>query len=129
MDATWCGQVAVTAFFAIVFLQSAADKWINSKGNLEWLSGHFANSPLKGTVPAMFWTLSVLESLAGVLSGIGFIIVLFGGGTLLALWGLIFSTLSLLALLFGQRLAQEYAGAAVIAAYFAVALLGFMLIQ
>ncbi len=129
MDATWCGQVAVTAFFAIAFLQSAVDKWVDSEGNLGWLTGHFASSPLKDIVVPMFWALAVLESLAGVLSGIGLIVVLFGGGTGLALWGLIFSTISLLCLLFGQRLAKDYAGAVVVATYFAVALLGFMLLK
>lgn len=129
MDATWVGQVAVTAFFAIAFLQSAIDKWVDSKGNLEFLTGHFATSPLKNTVIPMFWAVAVLESLAGVLSGLGAIAILFGGGAGLALWGLTFSIISLLCLLFGQRVAKDYGGATVIATYFAVALLGLMLLR
>ena len=79
-------------------------------------------------VPAMFWTITVLESLAGVLSGLGALMILLGMGTGMAVWGLVFATVSLLCLFFGQRLAQDYAGAAVIAAYFAVALLGFAIL-
>jgi hypothetical protein len=41
----------------------------------------------------------------------------------------VFSTISLLGLLFGNRMAKEYGGAVVIANYFAVALLGFILFQ
>jgi hypothetical protein len=129
MSATWFGQFAVAAFFAIVFLQSAADKWIDSKGNLDFLGGHFANSPLKGIVPAMFWTITVLESIAGILSVIGALFVLFGGGPGLVVWGLVFSMISLLCLLFGQRLAKDYSGASVLAAYFVVALVGIILVS
>ncbi len=127
MDAVWFGQLTVTAFFAIAFLQSAADKWMDSAGNIEFFGGHFADSPLSSLVPMMFWTITVLESLAGVVSGIGTIQILFGMGTGIAVWGLVFSTISLLCLFFGQRLAKDYAGAAVVAAYFAVVILGLIL--
>lgn len=62
----WCGRFAVTAFFAIAFLQSAADKVVDSKGNLEYLTGHFASSPLCGLVQPMFWAITVLEAVAGM---------------------------------------------------------------
>ena len=126
--ALWFGRLAVTAFFAIAFLQSAADKWIDRKGNLGFLTGHFDSSPLRGLVPPMFWGITVLESIAGVLAAIGTVQILIGAGTTIALWGIVFSVLSLLCLFFGQRLAKDYAGAVVLASYFAVALLGLMLL-
>jgi hypothetical protein len=126
--ALWFGRLAVTAFFAIAFLQSAADKWLDSKGNLDFLSGHFASSPLAGVVPLMFWAITVLESIAGVLCGVGALLILLGLGSGLALLGLVFSVVSLLCLFFGQRLAKEYGGAVVLANYFAVALLGLLLL-
>ena len=48
----------------------------------------------------------------------------FVSGGFFASWGLRFATLALLALIFGQRMAKDYGGAAVVAAYMAVALLG-----
>jgi hypothetical protein len=128
MDPVWFGRIAVTAFFAVAFGQSALDKWLDSKGNLDYLSGHFANTPLRGLVPLMFWTITVLESIAGVLCGLGALQVLFTAGTALALWGLVFAILSLLALFLGQRVAKDYGGAVVLASYYAVALLGLMLL-
>jgi hypothetical protein len=122
------GRLAVTVFFAIAFLQSAADKWLDSQGNLAYLTGHFANSPLRATVRPMFWAITVLESLAGVLCGLGALQVLFGLGTVIALIGLVFVVISLLCLFFGQRLAKDYGGAVVLASYFAVALLGLILV-
>jgi len=124
----WCGRFAVTAFFAIAFLQSAADKVVDSKGNLEYLTGHFASSPLRGLVQPMFWALTVLEAVAGMLCGLGAICLLLGWGSGLALWGLIFSIIALLCLFFGQRLAKDYSGAVVIASYYAVAILGLILL-
>ena len=129
MDPVWFGQFAVTAFFAVAFLQSAADKWMDSPGNLEFLTGHFSKSPLAGTVTPMFWAITVIESAAGVLCAIGAVQVLFGLGGELAIWGVSVATVALLGLFFGQRMAQDYAGAVVIASYFAVALLGLVLFQ
>ena len=50
-----------------------------------------------------------------------------GAGSGLAIAGVELALLSLLCLFFGQRLAKDYPGAAVLAAYFAVAILGLVL--
>ena len=124
----WFGRLAVTAFFAIAFLQSAVDKVVDSKGNLEYLTGHFASSPLRGLVQPMFWAITILEAAAGVLCGLGALCLLVGLGAGVALWGLVVSIISLLCLFFGQRLAKDYGGAVVIASYYAVAILGLILL-
>ena len=124
----WFGRLAVTAFFAIAFLQSGLDKLVDRQGNLDFLRGHFADSPLRGVVPAMFWAIAGLETIAGLCCGVGTVQMLVGSGTSLALWGLSLSLISLLCLFFGQRLARDYAGAVVLTSYFAVALLGLMLL-
>ena len=76
----------------------------------------------------MFLAITVLEAVAGVLCGLGVLCLLVGCGTGLALWGLIFSLIALLCLFFGQRLAKDYGGAVVIASYYAVAILGLILL-
>ena len=58
-------QIVVSAFLAILFLQSGIDKIVDRRGNLEWLKGHFAKSPLAGIVPAMVTTITILESIPG----------------------------------------------------------------
>src|SRR5215467_7821448 len=85
----WCGRFAVTTFFAIAFVQSAVDKVVDRQGNLEYLTGHFASSPLRGLVQPMFLAITILEAIAGVLCGLGALCILVGCGTGLALWGLI----------------------------------------
>jgi uncharacterized membrane protein YphA (DoxX/SURF4 family) len=113
-------QLFVSAFFAILFLQSGIDKVIDRPGNLEWLTGHFAKSPLAGTVPLLLGIVTVLELSAGALSAIGCVIVLVRRDSTIAFYGAVFSGLSLLALFFGQRMAKDYPGAGTLVPYFLV---------
>lgn len=119
------GRFLVTVFFAIVFLQSALDKIVDREGNLAFFADHFKNSPVASLVPLMFWVLTLIEATAGGLCLLG---VLLGDwekpGRGVAMSGVAVSGVALLSLLAGQRLAKDYAGAAVVAAYFAVAVVG-----
>jgi hypothetical protein len=131
MDLIWLsqpraiGRGLVTAFFAVVFLQSALDKLVDREGNLGFFSDHFKNSAVAGLVPLMFWTLTLLEATAGGLCALGILLLDFTHeGPSVSSCGVIAASVALLSLLLGQRLAKDYAGAAVVAAYFAVALIG-----
>jgi diacylglycerol kinase len=115
-------QVFASAFLAILFLQSGIDKVVDHRGNLEWLKGHFAKSPLAGSVVAMVTVITILELLAGGLSAVGFVLISVRHDNTLAFYGAVISALSLIALFFGQRMAKDYAGAAVLVPYFLLAL-------
>ena len=115
-------QVVTSAFLAILFLQSGIDKVVDRRGNLEWLKGHFAKSPLAGMVPLMVTVITILEIVAGALSAIGCLLILFRQDSTLAFYGAVASALTLVALFFGQRMAKEYAGAAVLVPYFLLTL-------
>ena len=67
---------------------------------------------------------TVIELAAGVFSGLGALVLFLGGGTGFAFLGAWFATLALLMLFFGQRLAKDYAGAAVLVNYFLLSLAG-----
>src|SRR6266496_1374348 len=111
-------QILVSAFLAILFLQSGIDKIVDRKGNLEWLKGHFAKSPLAGTVPILFAALTIIEVAAGLLSGIGFLALIFSHNPTIAFYGAVLSAIAIVSLFFGQRIAKEYAGAAILVPYF-----------
>ena len=121
-------QLFVSAFLAILFLQSGIDKIIDRQGNLQWLSGHFAKSPLAGMVPIMFGVLTIIEVAAGTLSGIGFLALLVAHNSTIAFYGAIVSAIAILCLFFGQRMAKEYAGAAILVPYFLVTLVAVYLL-
>src|SRR5256886_3493257 len=63
--ATYLLQILASTFLAILFLQSGIDKVVDRRGNLEWLKGHFAKSPLAGFVPALVTIITLLELVAG----------------------------------------------------------------
>ena len=115
-------RIFASAFLAILFLQSSIDKVVDRRGNLEWLKGHFAKSPLAGMVPLMVTALTILEIVAGALSAIGCAMIIFSHDLTLAFYGAVVSAISILCLFFGQRMAKEYAGAAVLVPYFLLTL-------
>src|SRR5215467_11341689 len=116
-------QIFASVFLAILFLQSGIDKIVDRRGNFEWLKGHFAKSPLAGLVPAMLICITILEVAAGALSAIGCALLLVCKDSTIAFYGAILSAAAITALFFGQRIAKEYAGAAVLVPYFLLTLL------
>lgn len=122
-------QVLVCAFFAICFLQSGIDKVVDRKGNLEWLTGHFAKTPFKSLVAVLLSAITLLELSAGACSAVGAVALLMRGPHTFAVVGLGLAGLSLTLLFAGQRIAKDYAGAATLAGYFGVALLGLWLMS
>jgi uncharacterized membrane protein YphA (DoxX/SURF4 family) len=122
-------QVLSSAFLAILFLQSGIDKIVDRRGNLEWLKGHFAKSPLAGMVPAMVTVITILEIVAGALSAIGCGLILFRQDSTLAFYGAVASALAIVALFFGQRMAKDYPGAATLVPYFLLSLAAIYLLS
>jgi diacylglycerol kinase len=127
-EATYLMQIFASAFLAILFLQSGIDKVVDRRGNLDWLKGHFAKSPLAGVVPAVVTVITILELAAGLLSGIGCFAVILLRDTTVAFCGAVISAVAILALFFGQRMAKDYAGAAVLVSYFLVTLIAIYLL-
>ncbi len=103
---------------SILFIQSGLDKVFDWKGNLDWLTGHFSKTFLSGTVPLMLGTITIMEIATGVLSGIGLVYFLATGSLLLIFYASVLGAASIVALFFGQRVAKDYAGAAVLIPYF-----------
>jgi uncharacterized membrane protein YphA (DoxX/SURF4 family) len=126
--ASWVLQLLVSAFLAVLFLQSGIDKVVDRTGNREYLQQHFAKSPLASTVGPMFLIITILEVSAGVLSGAGCLILLLTRDPTVAYLGAIVSAINLIALFFGQRVAKDYVGAAVLVPYFLLALSGIYLL-
>lgn len=111
-------SILILIFLAITFLQSGYDKLFNWKDNVDWLKEHFANTPLKNQVPLALFNILVVELISGVLCVVGSIEMSMNSGRIYGLYGAIFSCITLIMLLFGQRLAKDYDGARTIVLYF-----------
>jgi len=116
-------SILTLAFLAVTFLQSAHDKLFHWKDNVSWLTGHFAQTPIRNMVPFSLGIVTVLEILAGIFSVAGIIQLFLYNEKTLGLYGGIFSCICLIFLLMGQRLAKDYDGARTIAIYFIPAVL------
>ena len=127
-EATYLMQILASAFLAILFLQSGLDKILDRRGNFEWLKGHFAKSPFAEIVPALLICITILEVAAGALSAIGCVFVILSRDSTVAFYGAAISAVAVLALFFGQRIAKDYAGAAVLVPYFLLMLVAMYLL-
>lgn len=119
-------QLLIGLFIATALIQSGVDKITDRSGNLEWLSGHFSQTILRGTVPLMLTIITLLELAGGGLCLIGGVWVILGRCDQYLLYGLIISGVNFLALFFGQRIAKDYEGAAVLVGYFILVILGLL---
>ena len=117
-------EILILLFIIITFLQSGLDKVMDWKGNTGWLKGHFSKTFLAGQVPVMLAVILVLEVLTGLLAIIGIAQLIMNGSPTMALYACILGAITLLMLLFGQRVAKDYAGAFTITGYFVVVILG-----
>ena len=122
-------SILLLVFLAITFIQSGYDKLFHWKDNLNWLKPHFAKTQLKNLVRLALLHLLVLELISGVLCVVGSIELLVSNGRNFGLYGAVFSSITLLMLLFGQRLAKDYDGARTIVIYFVPAVMAVYLLS
>ena len=119
-------QSLIGLFLSIALLQSGFDKITDRMGNLEWLRGHFSDTPLRGLVPLLLNVVTVLEIFAGSCTLMGSFVNLVNGNNMLLTIGLLIAALNFLALFLGQRIAKDYEGAAVLVNYFILNILGLL---
>ncbi len=119
-------QSLIGFFIAAALVQSGLDKITDRKGNMDWLMGHFSKTFLSSSVPIMLTVVTLLELAGGLLCGIGALMVLFGECSLWLMYGLTISGVNFLMLFFGQRIAKDYEGAAVLVGYFILVILGLL---
>ncbi len=116
-------SILTLLLLAATFVQSAYDKTMYWNDNLNWLKEHFAKSPIKNKVPLALFLILVLELISSVLCISGCIQLIVNNGRTLGLYGAIFSSVTLIFLLIGQRMAKDYDGARTIVIYFIPAIL------
>jgi uncharacterized membrane protein YphA (DoxX/SURF4 family) len=122
-------EILLLLFLIITFLQSGFDKISDWNGNVSWLKEHFSKTPFRNIVPLMVGIILVAEVVAGILCLAGMYLLICNGDTSFAFYGAILSCITLLMLLFGQRVAKDYEGAKTIAVYFIPSIILVFLLQ
>jgi hypothetical protein len=114
---------------AVLFIQSGLDKVFDRAGNLNWLNGHFSKTFLSGTVGLTLTAITFLELATGFLAAVG-IIYFFAAGSLVVIFAAsVIGAAAITALFFGQRVAKDYPGAAVLVPYFLLMIVLMLLSQ
>ena len=108
----------ILIFLAVTFIQSGYDKVTDWRVNVDWLKGHFAKTILRKNVAAALFVILALELAAGIMCVVGVIELIRNGGRTFGFYGAVFSCITLILLLFGQRIAKDYDGARTICIYF-----------
>lgn len=118
----------ILIFTLITFLQSGLDKLFDWKGNYGWLTGHFKGTFMEGMVALLLGIILVLELITGLLALAAIFTLWMNESLILSQWALGLAAVTLLMLLFGQRVAKDYAGAFTIVGYFIVVIFGVFLV-
>jgi hypothetical protein len=117
-------SVLVLAFLALTFIMSAHEKLFHWKDTMAWLKAHFEKTILKTRIPLATGVLVLFEVISAILCIVGMVELYINGGRMFGFYGAVYSCITLLFMLFGQRLAKDFDGARTIAIYFMVAVLG-----
>ena len=119
-------QILIALFLSIVMIQSGVDKIIDWNGNQSFLVEHFSKTFLSKLVNPLLLSILILEIVAGVFCLFGSFNSLMYNDSQFIQIGFILVAIDLIALVFGQRIAKDYVGAAVLVNYFILAIIGLL---
>lgn len=122
-------EILILIFILITFLQSGIDKATDWKGNTGWLKGHFSETFLAGQVSLMVGIIMIIEIITGLAAILGIIWLIAYNDPTMAVYACVLAAVTLLMLLFGQRIAKDYAGAFTLTGYFIVVIFGLYLVS
>ena len=117
-------QSLIAIFISIALIQSGIDKINDRKGNSDWLIDHFSNTIFNNYVPFLLSIITIIELLSGIILITGALFNLLYSNFNILIVGFLLSSINFIFLFLGQRIAKDYAGAAVIVNYFILNILG-----
>ena len=115
---------SISVFLGIVMAQSGFDKIFNWEGELDFITGKFAKTPLANFSAFGLIQVTIFEILSGILSIFGSVMALFYNDYSYGIMGLILAASSLAILMLGQRISKDYEGAAVLVPYYILTMFG-----
>ena len=119
-------QIFIALFLIIVFSQSSMDKIFDRKGNLVFFESHFSETFLKYFIPYLLTLITILELAGSATLIFGLYYAFTAKTTLWIFYGYVILAMTVIFLLFGQRIAKDYVAAADLVPYFILIMLGIM---
>ena len=119
----------IVCYLTLSFTYSVIEKIIQWQGFKIYYQEHFKRSFLKKQVPAAILFVIFLELICIGLNTMGLYNLMNAGTTSLALWGMLATSFTLILLMTGQRIAQDYSGAMNITVYFILTVMGIFMLE
>lgn len=117
-------EILILLFILLTFLFSGVEKLVDWSGQIQWLLRHLKNTFLVPIMPILLVVLIVLDLAIAILCILGLFFMLQHQDKSYGLYACILAAITLLFLLFGQRMAKDFQGAFTIVGYFIVVLFG-----
>ncbi|MGI9530590.1 hypothetical protein [Lutimonas sp.] len=114
----------ISSYLSLSFMYSVIEKvsqWNNTKN---YYIDHFKSSFLKNQIPAALLLVVIMECISVGICLAGMYHLLENNNTQAILWGLVSIAITLIVLMTGQRIAQDYSGAMNITVYFILTVIG-----
>jgi uncharacterized membrane protein YphA (DoxX/SURF4 family) len=111
-------RLFVSAFLAVLFLQSGLDKVLDRKGNVDHFRSVFERSFLRRFSKALLTLITLGEISAGVLSAAGCLTLLATRERAMAFAGAALASACVISVFLGLRLVRDYPAAARVVPYF-----------
>jgi len=119
----------IVSYLTLSFVYSIVEKTIQWENCKTYYKKHFKKSFLKNHIPAAILLVILLELICVGLNTFGLYSLLQNGRTDIVLWGMLAVSLTLLLLMTGQRIAQDYSGAMNITVYFILTVMGIFMLE
>jgi putative oxidoreductase len=114
----------IICYLTLSFAYSVIEKimqWQSSKG---YYTKHFQNTFLENHIPSVLLLVILMECISVLLSVFGLYRLFVNNETQISFWSLVSIAITLMVLMTGQRIAQDYSGAMNITVYFILAVMG-----
>jgi len=119
----------IICYLTLSFGYSILEKMIQWQSSKNYYVAHFKNTFLKNHVSYAIIFVIVLESVSVGVSLIGLYRLLVSNESQTSLWGLSAMAITLIVLMTGQRIAQDFSGAMNITVYFILTVMGIYMLE
>ena len=119
-------QIFIALFLIVVFLQSSVDKIFERNSNLAFFQSHFSETILRHYTSYLLTIVTIFELIGALTLIYGVYHAFAAKTTLWIFYGFVILAITIIFLLFGQRIAKDYAAAAQLVPYFILIMLGIM---
>ncbi len=121
--------ILILIYIIITFLYSAVEKLVQWRESIDFYINHFKNSSIKNFIPLLLIIVIILELISSVLCLIGIYHLIVFNEKIIGFNGLVLAAITLIGLMFGQRIAKDYSSAMQITVYFILTVFGAFLLQ